>query len=245
MVERLSGPTIRCAASISKVPTKEFEVNARYTGATTLGRPRSFEADSRILHAALELYGQAGWHGFNLSKVACLAEVGKSSMYARWTEREDLLLDAFHTLVPVQLPDGASPREILVNEVCYRAHLYLGEFASALRRVFVEVGAGDQPIITAVHEHLYVTPITKIRTLLWDHKKAGTVSKDTSITRLLDAVEGSVLMRAFSLPPVDVECFLDHVEDYARSLVDDQLSHRTRLVRVSNPHPAERTAAAR
>ena len=54
---------------------------------------------------------------------------------------------------------------------------------------------------------------------------------------LLDAVEGSVLMRTFCLPEEDVPCFLTEVEEYAEALVDDQLRGvtigRMRMINVS------------
>jgi AcrR family transcriptional regulator len=55
------------------------------------GRPRNPEFEARILAAAAQVYGAGGWAGFSLDAVARVAEVGKSTIYARWTSGEDLL----------------------------------------------------------------------------------------------------------------------------------------------------------
>lgn len=43
------------------------------------------------MEAALRLYGQAGWQGFNLDGVARGANVSKDALYRRWKSRESLL----------------------------------------------------------------------------------------------------------------------------------------------------------
>ena len=195
----------------------------------TIGRPRNQLADLRILESALTLYGEAGWHGFNFSKIAVMAEVGKSSMYARWTEREDLLIDAFRNLIVSPRPVGDDPRTILINEIDYRLHEYLGPHRGAVRRVFVEMCCSAHPVISEAYQHVYVRPIKELNARLWQFKRVGLIPANVSITRLLDAIEGSVLMRTFCLPEEDIACFLTETEEYAAALVDDQLRGITRF----------------
>ncbi|MCF2706203.1 helix-turn-helix transcriptional regulator [Arcanobacterium haemolyticum] len=188
----------------------------------SIGRPRNEDADVRILNAALELYGEAGWSGFNLTRVAALAGVGKSSMYSRWSEREDLLLDAFKILIPMPGPVGDTVWDILVNEATYRVKLYLGPHATALRRLFVEV-AGDEPVIVQAYDNLYVEPIATIKARLWEFKSGGLLPSSVSVTRMVDAIEGSILMRGFSIPKENLPCFLTEIPEYVEALVLDQL----------------------
>jgi AcrR family transcriptional regulator len=63
----------------------------RPSAARPRGRPRNPELEARILAAAARVYGASGWAGFSLDAVARAAEVGKSTIYARWTSGEDLL----------------------------------------------------------------------------------------------------------------------------------------------------------
>ena len=50
--------------------------------------------ESRILEAAIALYGQQGWRGFNFDLLSKAARVGKDALYRRWPTRSALLNDA-------------------------------------------------------------------------------------------------------------------------------------------------------
>jgi len=158
-----------------------------------------------------------------MTKVAKAAGVGKSSMYTRWANVEELFLEAFRTVVAAPGPVGDSAREVLSNEAEYRMRLYLGEHAQAVRRLFVEMACEVNPVVRAAYLHTYQDPIAAIRTRLWEFKSAGLLQEGTSVTRLLDAIEGSVLMRAFSLMPENIDCFLGEIPEYVENLVNDQL----------------------
>ena len=201
----------------------DFVVDIHAVQRGPVGRPRNVEADGKILKAALDLYGDAGWHGFNMTKVAKAAGVGKSSMYTRWASIEELFIDAFRTVVAAPGPVGDSAQEVLSNEAEYRMRLYLGEHAQAVRRLFVEMACEVNPVVRSAYLHTYRDPIAAIRARLWEFKSAGLLPEGTSVTRLLDAIEGSVLMRAFSLMPENIECFLGEIPEYVENLVNDQL----------------------
>ncbi len=189
------------------------------------GRPRDPQLEERVFRTALDLYGEAGWAGFNLTKIAAEAGVGKSSLYSRWSDRDELLHRAFTALVICPGPRGDSPREVLVNEADFRLREYLGPNRSAVRRLFVEAGNVEDPVIYQIYEDLFVTPLSAIHERLWDFKRDGCLPRNTSVVRLLDAIEGSVLMRTFCLPDDFIGCFLEKVPDYVADLVDDQLHH--------------------
>lgn len=191
------------------------------------GRPRDTSLEERVFRAALDLYGDTGWAGFNLTKIASMAGVGKSSLYSRWMDRDKLLHAAFSTLVVCPGPVGSSAREILVNEADFRLRTYLGVNRFAVRRLFVEAAQAEDPIIARIYEDVFVTPLTQIHERLWDFKQSGELPDNTSVVRLLDAIEGSVLMRTFCLPSDVIDCFLVKVPAYVEDLVDDQLHHHT------------------
>lgn len=69
-------------------PTATAEASPQHRGR---GRPRNPDFEARILAAAAQVYGAGGWAGFSLDAVARAAEVGKSTIYARWSSAEDLL----------------------------------------------------------------------------------------------------------------------------------------------------------
>jgi AcrR family transcriptional regulator len=59
------------------------------------GRPRSLDADRKILLAATEILEVKGVGGLSIEEVALRARVGKTTVYRRWSSRGTLALDAF------------------------------------------------------------------------------------------------------------------------------------------------------
>ncbi|MCL2585506.1 MAG: TetR/AcrR family transcriptional regulator [Streptosporangiales bacterium] len=73
------------------------------------GRPRSEKVEQAILDATLEALTERGIEGVSLEDVAVRAGVGKSTLYRRWSGKEDLLIAAFGSLKrPLPGPAGES-----------------------------------------------------------------------------------------------------------------------------------------
>ncbi|MCT9077383.1 TetR-like C-terminal domain-containing protein [Streptomyces fulvoviolaceus] len=62
------------------------------------GRPRDAGADDRILQAVVDELADHGVAGLRINNVAARAKVAKRTLYARWTERDDLILAGLSTL---------------------------------------------------------------------------------------------------------------------------------------------------
>jgi AcrR family transcriptional regulator len=62
------------------------------------GRPRDPEREQRVLRAAIEEYSERGWAGLTMDGVAKRAAVGKSTIYLRWSNKEELLAAAVQSL---------------------------------------------------------------------------------------------------------------------------------------------------
>ena len=88
------------------------------------GRPRSAESHQAILEATLALFAEEGLQGLTIEEVAERAGVGKTTIYRRWSSKEDLIkdsLDLFRAEYPV--PDTGNIRNDL---------LYIAREAQAL-----------------------------------------------------------------------------------------------------------------
>lgn len=80
------------------------------------GRPRSEKAHRAILDAAIDLFVEEGFEGMSVEGVAARAGVGKTTIYRRWSSKEDLVIDAIDQLIfDVHPPDTGSVREDLVE----------------------------------------------------------------------------------------------------------------------------------
>ena len=63
-----------------------------------LGRPRDPKLDSAILSATLQLLASEGYEGLTIEAVAAMAGVGKASVYRRFANKEELVVEAVASL---------------------------------------------------------------------------------------------------------------------------------------------------
>lgn len=64
------------------------------------GRPEDPALRANVLRAAMNVYAERGWSGFNFETVAKRARVGRPALYRRWENRTELLVEAFRELSP-------------------------------------------------------------------------------------------------------------------------------------------------
>ncbi|MEW2630918.1 TetR/AcrR family transcriptional regulator [Streptomyces sp. NPDC048389] len=77
------------------------------TGRT--GRPRSAEADTAILEATRASLVELGWSKLTMGDVATRAGVAKTTLYRRWANKNELVVDAVAVLFDeLELPDRGS-----------------------------------------------------------------------------------------------------------------------------------------
>lgn len=68
------------------------------------GRRRDPQIDTRVLRAAVDELAERGIAGFSTNSVAARAEVDKRGIYARWPDRDQLVIDALGTLAAGLIP---------------------------------------------------------------------------------------------------------------------------------------------
>ncbi|WP_062443581.1 TetR/AcrR family transcriptional regulator [Herbidospora daliensis] len=81
------------------------------------GRPRSERAEKAIVDATLDMIGEGVTVSeLSIEAVASRAGVGKTTIYRRWANKEDLVVDSLATLrLPMPEPGGADVRADLVE----------------------------------------------------------------------------------------------------------------------------------
>jgi AcrR family transcriptional regulator len=84
--------------------------------ARPVGRPRSEKAERAIVEATLDLIAEGmGISELSIEAIASRAGVGKTTIYRRWSNKEDLVVDALATLkAPLPKLAGKSVREDLI-----------------------------------------------------------------------------------------------------------------------------------
>lgn len=79
------------------------------TNKKKLGRPRSAKSHQAILRATLELLGEVGFESMSIEAISTRAEVGKTTIYRRYSSKEELVADAIESIrQDVVIPDSGN-----------------------------------------------------------------------------------------------------------------------------------------
>jgi AcrR family transcriptional regulator len=91
---------------------------------TRTGRPRSPEADQAILEATRAGLVELGWGKLTMGDVAARAGVAKTTLYRRWANKNELVVDAIADLFDeLRLPDRGSLQDDIEGVVLQFAEL--------------------------------------------------------------------------------------------------------------------------
>jgi AcrR family transcriptional regulator len=109
---------------------------------TRTGRPRSARADAAILDATRRALVDQGWSGLSMADVAARAGVAKTTLYRRWANRNELVVDALAALFDeLRLPDhGTLAADIEDVVLQFAGLLERPEARAALLAVIAEAG---------------------------------------------------------------------------------------------------------
>ncbi len=92
-----------------------------------MGRPRSPEANARMLRATLEVLGERGFSGLTVNEICARAGVSRTTFYRRWQDTSDAvaeaIVDAFRIVV---VRDAKHPVD------------YLMQYALAIEAVYAD-----------------------------------------------------------------------------------------------------------
>jgi AcrR family transcriptional regulator len=189
------------------------------------GRPRHADTEPRAYRAALELFGRRGWSGLTLDGVASHAGIGKSSIYLRWNDKSELLLDALRDLqqrVPLPQTDGLGIRDQLVAHARARAELLLGEYGPTMASLCTAAAANPEEL-RQLREVDLARGVCALAAQVEDAVTAGELPRGTVVRPLLEAIEGAILVHILVAPTQTVEEMRADLDRYVCDLVDAQL----------------------
>lgn len=191
------------------------------------GRPRDPSLEPRVVAAALAVYAENGWSGFNFEAVARRAGVGKAPLYLRWSSKEDLLLAAFnaHTEA-ITIRDTGNLRDDLVEYACRLLGSETRPDGLAWLRLHLE--ASIIPALHATFSRQILSPhVEGARALLNGALKRGDLPAGSPADLLLDSLYGAVLIKVLLSSPDERARLAGHPHGYAEPLVDFVLGAMT------------------
>ena len=176
------------------------------------GRPRSTEADAAILEATRAALVDLGWSKLTMGDVAGRAGVAKTTLYRRWANKNELVVDAVAVLFDeLELPDLGSLQADIEHVVLqFAALLERPETKTALMAVVAE-STRDAPL----RERIRASIVDRQKRLVLAGRRRAQqrgelpadrdpVSVDATDDLIFDVIAGAVVHRALvSAEPVD------------------------------------------
>ncbi|MHC5905456.1 TetR/AcrR family transcriptional regulator [Streptomyces sp. S6] len=176
------------------------------------GRPRSAATDAAILAATREALVELGWSKLSMGDVASRAGVAKTTLYRRWTGKNELVVDAVAELFDeLRLPDlGSLTADIEGVVLQFAAILALPEARSGLMAVLSESTRDD-----ALRERIRRSIVDRQKRLVLEGRsraqargelppQADPAEADRTVDLIFDVVAGAVVHRTLvSAEPAD------------------------------------------
>ncbi|KUO16641.1 TetR/AcrR family transcriptional regulator [Streptomyces dysideae] len=184
------------------------------TPAVRPGRPRSAAADTAILAATRAALVELGWSKLTLGDVAARAGVAKTTLYRRWSGKNELVVDAVAELFDeLELPDrGSLTADIEGVILQFAAILARPEAKSGLMAVVAESTRDD-----ALRERIRASIVERQKLLVLEGRaraqQRGELPGESdpeaaarTADLIFDVIAGAVVHRALvSAEPVDTD----------------------------------------
>ena len=178
------------------------------------GRPRSVEADAAILEATRAALVDLGWSKLTMGDVATRAGVAKTTLYRRWGNKNELVVDAVAVLFDeLELPDlGSLSADVQSVVLQFAALLERPETRTALMAVVAE-STRDEALRARIRDSIVDR---QKRLVLQGRRRAqerGELPREqdedvaaTTADLIFDVIAGAVVHRVLvSAEPVDAD----------------------------------------
>lgn len=193
------------------------------------GRPADPDIERRVIAAALSVYGEVGWAGFTLDRVARRAPVGKAALYRRWPTKEDLLLAALEHLAepPEEDADPTDLRGCLIKMAEQVIDMFVGPKALVLPRVLIE--ASQYPAhFDEMVQNIVRARFGRARIIIQAAIDRGELPALTPPELIIDAIMGRVISLIVLTPGAQRATVNARRDFYAASITDFVLQAVTR-----------------
>ncbi|GIG57468.1 TetR family transcriptional regulator [Longispora fulva] len=176
------------------------------------GRPRDPEVAERVRRAAAELLFEVGFEGTTVDEVAKRAGVAKATLYRRWASKDELVLEAFESLIDyrVPLPDTGDVTEDLRTVYTSAIDMFSTEQGAGWIRT-VAMEAARNPKVAALLVAGMETRIAMARALLDKAVARGQVRPGVDPKLVMELFNGVTVNRALAHQPMPGPAEIDQL----------------------------------
>jgi AcrR family transcriptional regulator len=158
------------------------------------GRPRSQQSHQAMLKATLELLAEVGFDGMSIDAIAARAGVGKTTIYRRYTSKEELVADAIENVrEEIAIPDTGnfqSDIDALIENAAQITLTPLGRQTVAM----IIGNASTNPQFARLYWTKYLQPRRKTFAVVIERAKARhEISPDLDSDLVFDMMSGIML----------------------------------------------------
>lgn len=160
------------------------------------GRPRDPAVDELIVRAALDELAERGYADLTVAEVARRAGVSKPTVYRRWSDKAQLVVEAIASRMPSpELPDSGQVATDLLAYADRLVATFTRTPAGQVLPGLVAAMAAD-PELAARYRELLIDPLRRhMRAAVRRGIDRDQLADDTDVDLVLDAIAGPVYTR--------------------------------------------------
>lgn len=167
------------------------------------GRPRSAASHRAILQAALELLSEVGFETMSIEAIATRAGVGKTTIYRRYSSKDELVADAIESIrEEVLIPDTGnlwSDIDALIENAAQITLTPLGRQSVAM----IIASASSNSGFAQIYWEKYLHPRRQSFAIVIERAKArNEVPTDLDAGLIFDVMSG-IMLYALIFPPTE------------------------------------------
>ena len=192
------------------------------------GRPRSVDADARILAATYDALSEVGYKNLTVDEIVARAGVSKATVYRRWSTKEELVVRCLQDRATQDNPPSTGDwrRDI---EQAVEAMITLTNTDAGQAMVAVMAATYNHPELTIVFTRRDSGPPASIRSALCEGIERGELRADLDVDLTMDLLAATISFRMIALnevvPPSLAKSVVSIVLDGAVARSEDDTPH--------------------
>lgn len=165
------------------------------------GRPRSIQSHQAMLQATLELLAQVGFDAMSIDAIAARAKVGKTTIYRRYSSKEELVADAIESLrSEVIIPDTNNLWSDIDALLDSAAQITLSPLGRQTVAMIIAAASSNQRF-AKIYWEKYLQPRREAFAMVLERAKTrGEISANVDSDLVFDTMSG-IMLYALIFPP--------------------------------------------